>query len=189
MHRVVYNDCFGSFGLSMEAIKRYEELSGRELGPLLDIERHDPFLVQVVEELEDGVDTPVSKLETMTIPGNKYCIEDYDGFEVVRVPSAPQWITIPKADSGRAGLVETGQYVHGFCRSVLIDGDFVDQNLAVHRDGTMMISQPHASHRAVFDGMATVWEWVTMDELPEGRWHFCGTYKVPNAMLGLINEA
>lgn len=81
MTKIVYNACFGGFGLSDEAIKRYGEIKGLKLVYIVDerypdegrlrlgawyrdgikddehyfstydFERDDPVLVQVVEEL------------------------------------------------------------------------------------------------------------------------------------------
>ena len=50
--KVVYNDCYGGFSLSKEAIDWYKELTGK-LGEICayDISRHDPALIKVVETL------------------------------------------------------------------------------------------------------------------------------------------
>ena len=59
MTKIVYNACYGGFGLSNEAIVRYAEIKG--LGPVAKrkrIERNDPALVQVVEELGDKAIDP-----------------------------------------------------------------------------------------------------------------------------------
>ena len=95
MHKVVYNNCFGGFGLSRKAIKRYEKLSGKKVRYSTDIDRHDPFLVQAVEELGRKANTPLSDLQIAAIPGNRYSIEEYDGSEVVNVPSETRWTVIP----------------------------------------------------------------------------------------------
>ncbi len=47
-----------------------------------DIERNDPNLVKVVEELGREADTSVSSLKVVEIPdGVEWTIEEYDGFE------------------------------------------------------------------------------------------------------------
>ena len=84
--KVVYNCCFGGYGLSEEAIKLYNEKSGRNIKYDFDIERHDPILVAVVEELGDEVNNIFSELAIIDIPeGYGYAIDDYDGFETVEL--------------------------------------------------------------------------------------------------------
>lgn len=47
-----------------------------------DIERHDPILLQVVEELGSLVNSRVSDLRIVDIPDDiEYVIEEYDGLE------------------------------------------------------------------------------------------------------------
>lgn len=97
MKKIVYNACFGGFGLSHEAIKRYGEIKGINLvyieredyldrGRLklgswyvdgikdddhffytLDFERNDPALVQVVEELGDKASGEFAELRIAEI--------------------------------------------------------------------------------------------------------------------------
>lgn len=112
--KVVINCCYGGYGLSLEArkrildikgvsyeIKRYTEYDGRlskdedlfgldgkhygRYSPIFsDLERHDPILVQVVEELKEKAGDWASKLEIVEIPDDvKYTIEEYDGYEHV----------------------------------------------------------------------------------------------------------
>ena len=62
MAKVVYNRCFGGFGVSIAGYRRYCELTGTTPDPEIiesrwqtwnaeDVPRHDPNLVRVVEEL------------------------------------------------------------------------------------------------------------------------------------------
>jgi hypothetical protein len=98
--KVVYNACFGGFSLSRKACERLVEL-GRdkaqkelELGNSYeynsycrDISRHDPLLVQVVEELGDEASGSCAEL----------CItEEYDGRETVEEPGYDRggWVSI-----------------------------------------------------------------------------------------------
>jgi len=100
MTKVVYSACFGGFGLSAAAMRRYAELKGYtiasehgyhyvldETGKRFsddDIRRDDPFLVQVVEELGEEANTRFSDLRIRDLPdGTKYRIEEYDGNESV----------------------------------------------------------------------------------------------------------
>ena len=95
MTKIVYNACYGGFGLSEKAINRYWELKG-EKGPEYwytgDLDRTDPILVQVVEELGEEADTLFSDLRIEELePGTRYRIDDYDGFETVEVESDYSW--------------------------------------------------------------------------------------------------
>lgn len=105
--KVVINSCYGGFGLSDDAIKLYGELKGlnlishageySELTGLdwyvdevkeenyfcyRDIERDDPLLVQVVEQLGEAANSQYSALKIVDIPNNvEWQIEEYDGNE------------------------------------------------------------------------------------------------------------
>lgn len=91
---VVYNDCYGGFRLSSEAEARYAELKGVAVDSFWhdDIPRHDPHLVQVVQELNDNASGTFSSLKIEWIPrGSKYYIKDYDGSETVLTPDTIAW--------------------------------------------------------------------------------------------------
>lgn len=138
MTKVVYNACYGWFGLSKEACQRYWDIKGQQvwieyekfgmftvwLTPpeerpsrnkdwnsmsmddriaynrahseqtwySRNVERHDPILVQVVEELGDKANGKFAKLRIEEVYGS-YRIDEYDGSE--RVMTAPDydWIT------------------------------------------------------------------------------------------------
>ena len=111
MTKIVYNDCYGGFGLSKKAIERYCELSG--LGAKLveedeysgywelpngdcwyhsKLSRDDPFLVQVVEELGKEANKRYSNLQIVELPaGTLYRIEEYDGAETVMRQDQYKW--------------------------------------------------------------------------------------------------
>jgi hypothetical protein len=137
MAKIVYNACYGVFGLSHEAVLRYAELKGITLyhntesrvfthyylcppeefkrlqdedhsnpirqgryersnamyfSPSEDIERNDPALVQVVEELGDKANTKYSKLRIAEVPaGTLYRIDEYDGQESVETKDTYDW--------------------------------------------------------------------------------------------------
>jgi hypothetical protein len=118
MTKIVYNTCFGGFGLSHEAIMRYGELANLNLLYVQgehdcnnsyykygiqdddhyfsdrDISRTDLFLVQVVEELGDKANDSFSELAIREIePGTKYRIDDYDGNEAVMTIDDYYWET------------------------------------------------------------------------------------------------
>jgi hypothetical protein len=111
MTKVVYNGCFGGFGLSNEAMDRMVELGYDGLKPNpeyipnsksmfhsqkyygdYDIPRHDPILVQVIEELGEKADGMCAKLAIAEVSG-PYRIDEYDGSERVVEPDGYDWIT------------------------------------------------------------------------------------------------
>ena len=90
-NKVVYNGCYGGFGLSVRAIKLLEE---RGVQVAYEIPRHHPELVRVVEELGDAANGRHARLFVEEIEGNKYRIDEYDGSESVVVPNEDEWTTI-----------------------------------------------------------------------------------------------
>lgn len=97
MTRVVFNNCFGGFGLSTTAAALYAKRKGVDSSAVydFDIPRHDPDLLAVIDQLglknASGV---CSKLEIVELTaGNKYRIEEYDGLETVQQPNCIDWIT------------------------------------------------------------------------------------------------
>ncbi len=99
--KVVYNACYGGFGLSKKATLLLQSMGVEEI----DIEygylpyefpRHDPRLVQVVEALGEEANGPHAKLEIWTLSGNKYRIDEYDGNESVSEPEdvVHEWVTV-----------------------------------------------------------------------------------------------
>jgi hypothetical protein len=112
MAKIVYNSCYGGFGLSDAAIKRYAELKGisiylcpgyvyRNLWAYTetddsfdcdDIARHDHCLVQVVEELGINAYGPHARLDILDVPdGARYNIDEYDGMETVILERDMVW--------------------------------------------------------------------------------------------------
>jgi hypothetical protein len=95
MTKIVYNNCFGGFGLSKAAINRYWELKGQpepEGWWESELRRDDPLLVQVVEELgaeasDWAGELSIRELET----GTKYRIDEYDGLETVMTIDEYKW--------------------------------------------------------------------------------------------------
>jgi len=92
--KVVINECFGGFGLSDEAMQLYAAKKGIELGEKLsygyeklwegDIDRNDPVLVEVVEELGAKANGDCAELKVVEIPdGIVWHISEYDGVEHV----------------------------------------------------------------------------------------------------------
>jgi hypothetical protein len=135
MIKIVYNACYGGFGLSNEAVMRYAEIKGITLysektsflthyylcppedfnrirkeeaanpvGPgrytrsnamyfdVSSIERTDPALVQVVEELGEAASDQCAKLCIKELPaGTLYRIDEYDGVESIKTHSTYDW--------------------------------------------------------------------------------------------------
>lgn len=144
MTKLAFNQCYGGFGLSKEAVQRYWEIKGQQVwieeddefhyhnfltvwlvSPEerqkqksteeflalsmneriayndayltqtwsdSDVVRHDPVLVQVVEELGDKANGQYAKLAIKEVSG-PYRITEYDGYETVETPADCDWIT------------------------------------------------------------------------------------------------
>ena len=117
MTKIVYNACFGGFGLSHEGMKRYGELKGLNLVYVpseeyeswgswyidgihdeehyfskYDFDRTDPALVQVVEELGDKANDEFARLAIAEVEeGTRYRIDEYDGRESVMTVFDYDW--------------------------------------------------------------------------------------------------
>jgi hypothetical protein len=136
MTKIVYNACYGGFGLSHEAIMRYAEIKGITLYVSAEasgyssyylcppeeyvriraedqaqpvgtsrfersnalyfsdraIERNDPALAQVVEELGDRANGSYAALRIIELPaGTLYRIDEYDGIESVETKDTYDW--------------------------------------------------------------------------------------------------
>lgn len=95
MSKVVYNACYGGFGLSAAGEKRYAELAGKPFSRW-DTTRHDPALVQTVEELGSKAGSGFSDLQLEELPpGTKYRINEYDGNETVETVDNIDWTVLP----------------------------------------------------------------------------------------------
>lgn len=135
--KVVYNACYGGFGLSHAGVMRYAEIKGMKLYAFVDqrgkdgrykigdmrpfdpskdedafcihystnekygnncywscrnIDRADPALVQVVEELGKAAGGLCSSLAIEDVPaGTAYRIDEYDGNESVMTQDSYEW--------------------------------------------------------------------------------------------------
>ncbi len=87
MKKIVINKCFGGFSLSVKAMKLYHELKGIPLEELFYdrcIDRDDPILVRVVEELGKEASGSYARLKIVEIPDDiEWEIDEYDGQEWV----------------------------------------------------------------------------------------------------------
>ncbi len=121
--KIVYSACYGGYGLSEAAVIRYAELAGIKIYPEKEsfytmyyltpptgneeidnnrntfetgsIERHDPLLVQVVEELKENANSQFSKLTIYETDSRMYRIDEYDGYESVKTGySDDSWVIV-----------------------------------------------------------------------------------------------
>lgn len=121
MTKIVINRCYGGFGLSKDALKRYAEIKGwryeEKAWPADDHHYHayvtptiitdtgeemhqydfsedrtDPVLVQVVEELGKKANGSCANLVIEELPkGTLYRIEEYDGNEHIEIADDVEW--------------------------------------------------------------------------------------------------
>lgn len=119
VYKVVYNDCYGGYSLSREAILLGRKISGDptwggvciigdtyengdpvayDYGYVYELPRHDPILIQVVEELGEKASGSCAKLRIQTV-SSLYRIEEYDGHETVYTPDdLHDWVD-PREDN------------------------------------------------------------------------------------------
>lgn len=86
MQKIVINACYGGFGLSDAACDMYVMRAGitRDDFHHSDLERDDPILVKIVEELGEAADGRCASLTIVEIPDDvKWEICEYDGSEWV----------------------------------------------------------------------------------------------------------
>ena len=82
--KIVINACYGGFGLSKEALALFNERSGTVITHERDIERNNPILVEIVEQLGEAADGEFAELKVVEIPDDvQWQIEEYDGNEWV----------------------------------------------------------------------------------------------------------
>lgn len=113
MVKVVINRCYGGFSLSREAVLRAREITGDpkwggavikgdvyDCGTVVNddfgfvnhnLPRHDPILVQVVEELGEAASGSMAELQVRDVGNSPYRIEEYDGMERIETPDSMEW--------------------------------------------------------------------------------------------------
>lgn len=105
MNKVAYNACYGGFNLSKKAYERLIALGATQLDNSYlsidyyrlpdDVSRHDPRLIQVIEELGDEANGMCAKLCIEEIEGERYRISEYDGNESVKTDDdSYDWVQI-----------------------------------------------------------------------------------------------
>ena len=118
MTKVAYNNCYGGFSLSREAVLLGRKISGdpkwngtcikgdvydddkhtvcnRDFGHLGNIPRSDPTLIAVIEQLGHRADGGRgASLAIEEVPeGTQYRIDEYDGNESVMTQESYDWET------------------------------------------------------------------------------------------------
>lgn len=84
---VLYNICYGGWGISDKARQLYKLRKTDNSNNYLR-KRTDPILIQIYNELGDEFDGEYSKTAIQKIPKkyeNYYYISEYDGFETVEI--------------------------------------------------------------------------------------------------------
>jgi len=81
--KVLINDCYGGFGLSKEAEARYVKETGIQSSMYdWEIDRTDPILIAIVEEMGKDSWGLYAELKVVEIPdGIEWEISEYDGME------------------------------------------------------------------------------------------------------------
>ena len=104
--KVVYNCCYGGFSISRDCAVRMAALGNKEAaemlaeddecwyGYLYETPRHDPALVQAVEELGDSASGGNASLDVHELSGNRYIVREYDGVESVVEPDDIRWTVV-----------------------------------------------------------------------------------------------
>lgn len=93
MGKIVINACFGGFSLSDQALARYRELANPPKDwSEYDLDRQDPLLIQVVEELGKKANGDCAQLAIKELPqGTEFRIREYDGGEWIETPDSIEW--------------------------------------------------------------------------------------------------
>lgn len=88
--RLVKNENWNS--ISMDERIAYNRAHSKQTWYGRNVDRHDPVLVQVVEELGDKANGEYAKLRIAEVSG-AYRIDEYDGNESVMTANDYNWIT------------------------------------------------------------------------------------------------
>jgi len=81
---IVINTDYGGFGLSAEAESRYKSMAGitDENWWYMNIERDDPYLIQIVHEMGEEANGRFANLKIVEVPEDvDWEIAEYDGRE------------------------------------------------------------------------------------------------------------
>lgn len=96
MMQVAYNNQFGGFSLSNEALALLSEYKGIKLDNYLasELPRHDPDLIKVVSELGSQANTNTSSLTIRGLSSPYYKIVEVDGREKVIEPDLGEYVKV-----------------------------------------------------------------------------------------------
>lgn len=101
MYKVAYNACYGGFSLSREASEYLRDVYGVDINPnfgfLSDIERHDPRLIETIENFGDDVSGSCAEIKIKVITSPIYRIDEYDGRETIETPDTLDWVVIKES--------------------------------------------------------------------------------------------
>ena len=78
--------------MSMDERRAYNQKQSKQTWYDRDVDRHDPILVQVVEELGVKANGNYADLAIAEVNG-PYRIDEYDGMETVETPNSYDWVT------------------------------------------------------------------------------------------------
>lgn len=91
--KILFNNCYGGFGLSEKAIQIYNKRKGTDYKYSYQLNRgfrNDETLIQIVEELGAEANEEHSELAIAEIPNGAYWyIEEYDGVETIHYSMTP----------------------------------------------------------------------------------------------------
>lgn len=103
VNKVVINNCYGGYGLSLAALKKlasYGDEEAKKLvktkSPLRDLyshpsQRSNKNLIKVVEELGKKASGTHAELIVVEVDSKRYRICEYDGKEWVETPTSIKW--------------------------------------------------------------------------------------------------
>jgi hypothetical protein len=80
------------FYMSLTERLAYNKAYSKQTWYYRDVDRHDPVLVQVVEELGEKAGGNYAELAIAEVDG-PYRIDEYDGYESVKTADSYDWIT------------------------------------------------------------------------------------------------
>lgn len=124
MNKVAYNDCYGGFGLSKRAIQWlgshgiYDKYPGLE--DLEKLPRHEPLLIQCIEELGNAVNEidTVNNIRVKEVYDTGYYITSHDGWERIITPSQMINFDDPLTVTDDEPIGECYEYITGEDRHV-----------------------------------------------------------------------
>ena len=93
-YKVVYNASYSGFNLSATAQQWLNDHAGPEIYHDL-MPRHHPALVECVETLGEAASSGRCGLKIYKLRGDRYRIDEDDGYEIVMEPADDVWIIVP----------------------------------------------------------------------------------------------